>query len=479
MESIWSRTTEHKKRVPLTKDIQVEAAVIGGGMAGILTAWFLQNAGLETVVLEAAQAGGGQTKNTSAKITSQHGLVYANLLKTFGAEKALQYARANEHAIEHYRRIIKEQDIVCQLETRSAYLYAVEDAEVLRQEAEAAKTLGLYSYFTKDVELPFEVKGALCFDRQAQFHPLRFLYALAEKLTVYEQTAVTEIRENCLYTTGGSVKAKYVVFASHFPFLNVPGYYFMRMHQQRSYIMALKNATQLNGMYLGIDGNQLSFRNSGDLLLLGGAGHRTGENEAGGRYEKLRKCSQSLWPDSQEMAHWSAQDCMTLDGIPYIGQFSSATPNWYVATGFQKWGMTSSMLSAELIREAILGRSNPDAEVFSPQRVDISASAKQFMEEGKQVAKSLSQKFFSLPKEQIEEVENGHGKIVEYEGEKVGVYKNEDGEAFIVSVKCPHLGCQLKWNQDEISWDCPCHGSRFDYEGNLLDNPAQGGLTYE
>ena len=272
------------------------------------------------------------------------------------------------------------------------------------------------------------------------------------------------------------MKAKHIVFATHFPFLNMPGFYFARMHQERSYVLALKDAAQLDGMYLGVDGEALSFRNFEDTLLLGGGSHRTGENSAGGQYAGLRQQAEKLYPGSREITRWSAQDCVTLDGVPYIGPFAAAQPNWYVATGFGKWGMTSSMVAATLIADEISGVENPRAEVFSPLRFTPSASVKSFFLEMGHAVSGLSRQIFTIPEADLADLPLGHGGVLENEGEKVGVYKDEQGAVHLVSTRCSHLGCQLAWNPDEKSWDCPCHGSRFDYQGNLLDNPAQTGL---
>ncbi|QNM04310.1 FAD-dependent oxidoreductase [Qiania dongpingensis] len=478
MDSIWTKTKELPKRQTLTEDLKTDAAVIGGGMAGILTAYLLEESGIRTVVLEASRIGSGQTKNTTAKITSQHGLIYDKLLTSFGDEKASQYAQANEKAIREYRRIISYKNISCHFKDTSAYLYSLKEAEPLKKEAEAAKQAGIDACFTTETELPFKVEGAVCFKNQAKFHPLEFLGAAAEELTVFENSRVFDVDKHQVRTANGSVTAENIIFATHYPFLNVPGYYFMRMHQERSYVLALEGASLPEGMYLGIDKNGLSFRSEEELLLFGGAGHRTGENRKGKQYDLLRKQARTFWPECREKAHWSAQDCMTLDGLPYIGTFSSETPNWYAATGFGKWGMTFSMVSAMIIRDKILGRRNPASDLFSPQRFTPSASARTFLDDGLHAVRDLSRQLFSPPRDKTDALPKGHGGIVEYDGKKAGVYKDENGELHVVSPKCPHLGCQLEWNPDEKSWDCPCHGSRFDYEGHLIDNPAQEGLKH-
>ena len=476
MESIWSKTRSFEERKPLSGGLNTEVAIIGAGMAGILTAYILKENGYKAIVLEASKIAGGQTKNTTAKITSQHDLIYNKLIENFGQEKARQYANANEEAIIHYKRIVKENNIDCDFTELPSYLYSLKDEDSIRKEVDAASKLGISAEFTKDTTLPFQVKAAAKFNGQAQFNPLKFLDHIAKDIIIYENTRVETVKENRITTNCGVVTAKHIVFATHFPFINMPGFYFLRMHQERSYVLLLENANRLDGMYLGVDEDGLSFRNYENYLLLGGGSHRTGKNQSGGKYNMLRKKAKEFWIDSKEITSWSAQDCMTLDSVPYIGQFSASTPNWYVETGFKKWGMTTSMLAAMIVSDKIIGRENPHAEIFSPLRFTPSPSAKSFLEGGKYAVKGLTSRVFEPPRAQVDELPLGHGGIVEYQGEKVGVYKNKKGDVFVVSIKCPHLGCQLEWNPDEKSWDCPCHGSRFDYKGNLIDNPAQENL---
>ncbi|MEF9961004.1 MAG: FAD-dependent oxidoreductase [Cellulosilyticaceae bacterium] len=477
MESSWKQTVKLAPHNSLNGDLHTDVAVIGGGLAGILIAYFLKSQDIQTIILEANTIGSGQTSGTTAKITSQHGLIYDKLITHFGKEKALQYATANQNAIEYYRTLIQEHNIECEFEHYPAYIYSTLDSHSLQEEALAAKSLGIPATFVTQTHLPFSVEGAVKFDSQAQFHPLKFIQALSKDLTIYEHTPVNAVENERIFTDKGTVTAKDIIFACHYPFINKPGYYFMRMHQERSYVVALKNAGKLDGMYLGIDPNGLSFRNNGEFLLLGGCGHRTGENSTGGNYAYLQEKAKDFWPCSEESTHWSAQDCMTLDGIPYIGQFSHSTPHWYVATGFGKWGMSSSMVSAQIISDLILGKTNDYAEVFSPLRFTITESLKSSLDESTHAIKSLSKQLFVKPSVEIDALPKGHGGIVEYEGEKVGVYKASTDETFIVSTRCPHLGCQLEWNPDELSWDCPCHGSRFDFKGNLINNPAQTDLS--
>ncbi len=437
MDSIWTMTAKQKERQPLRKNLSVDAAVIGGGIAGVLTACFLERLGMETVVLEAARLFSGQTKNTTAKITLQHGLVYHKLTEKVGKEQAGLYAEANRAAIAQYRKMAEEEKMDCLFRNCNAYLYTRKEEEALLKEEEAAKDLGICAEYTTKTELPFPVKGALCFYDQAVFHPLLFLERVAEGLTVYENTRVLDVKEHEIYTEDYRVEAKHIVFATHYPFLNIPGFYFLRMHQERSYVLALQNTKQMDHMYYGIDEDGLSFRKNGDILLLGGGGHRTGDNKGGGKYRDLRLAAEKMFPMCREVTRWSAQDCMPVDDIPYIGRYSAEYPYWYVASGFRKWGMSSSMVAAMIIRDLAAEGKSRFEEVFSPQRLNLQASAGKLAEEGIEAAKGLGKGLFTA------------------------------------TPRCPHMGCALEWNPDELSWDCPCHGSRFDRDGKLLDNPAQ------
>lgn len=477
MESIWRKTCEMETRSALNGEIRAEAAVIGGGMAGILIAYQLCCSGIETVVLEAKRLGSGQTQNTTAKITSQHGMIYDAFVREKGKNTASQYLLANQKALEEYKRIVQKEQISCDFEEVNAYVYS-QDEKKLREEAKAASALGAPASYVSQIELPIPCAGAVKFERQAQFHPLKFIRALAEKLPIYENTMVKAVEDRTIITESGKVHAQKIIFATHYPFINFPGMYFTRLHQQRSYVLALEGVKPLEGMYIGDAKNLYSFRTYGKYLLFGGQGHRTGENSEGGRYQKLREAANRMFPESREVACWSAQDCISADQVPFIGEYAAGKPDWYVATGFQKWGMTSSMAAAMILRDQICGIENPYAEAFSPSRFSAK-EIPQIVQDGGKAVKGLAKRIFQFPEETAKLLPPGHGGIVEVEGEKVGAYKTEKGELFVADIRCPHLGCQLAWNPDEKTWDCPCHGSRFDFRGNLLEGPAQEGIQYE
>ena len=446
MESIWSRTVEIPERECLKEDIRVDAVVIGAGMSGLLTAFLLEERGLKTVVLEAGRIAGGQTKNTTAKITSQHGMIYKKLTEDFGEKRAVLYGQAHEAAIGELERLVKENDINCHFSRLPGYLYSQKDRKALEEEAWAAEKLGLGASFTEETGLPFETVGAVRFENQAQFHPLEFIKAISGGLSIYEHTRVRKVRRNKVYTDKGRVTADHIIFACHYPIVNVPGFYFLRQHQEKSCVIAWDNVKPLPGIYYSIDKEGLSLRSSGNILLTGGGGFRTGEKAEGEIYTSIRKEAERFFPEGREITHWSAQDCMPHDGMAFIGQYSIFKPGWHVATGFQKWGMTSSMLAAMLIRDEIWGIENPYALLFSPQRFHPAVSAGPFFQDAAKSMQGLAKGILLLWKK---------------EG------KNR---------RCTHMGCALNWNEEEEIWECPCHGSCFDKEGKLLTEPSKKDL---
>lgn len=468
---------EKAARPSLKEDITVEVAVIGAGLAGVLTAYLLQKQGVPVVVLECREAGSGITKNTTAKITSQHGLIYRKLMMYKGEERAWEYAMANQLAIDRYEEIIHDLNIDCDYEVLPNYIYTLDNEQKIRQEVEAAQKLGLPASFTKETALPLKVKAAIRFDNQAQFHPLKFLDAVADKLTIYENTRVTEIHKNGLIITDkGSVKARKVVIATHYPFINIPGYYFIRLHQERYYLSALEGCSKekldgLDGMYLDADPDGYTFRNYKDYLIFGSGNHRTGEYQPLDAYAKIEKSAKRWYPEAKVVYTWSNQDCMTPDSVPYIGRYSVRTPNIYVATGFNKWGMTSAMVSAMIITDMITGRENAYRKVFTPRRLMLSGS-RVLLKDAAIITISLLSEYLKIPHDRLKDIEKGKAGVIRYDGQRLGVYRDEDERFYFVTTKCPHLGCKLEWNQNEKTWDCPCHGSRFDYRGNLINNPA-------
>ena len=477
MKSIWTKTYERKSRPTLEGTVEADVAVIGAGITGILTAWQLEEAGVHAVVLEADQIGSGQTGNTTAKITSQHGMFCHTFLEKKGEAVARGYVQANQAAVEEYRRLIRQEGIDCDFMETDAYVYS-RDQEKLKRETEAAIRLGIPASMVKNIEIPVSCAGAVRFPSQGQFHPLKFIGALADRLTVYEHSPVKEVREHAAVTPRGQVRADSIVFAAHFPFINFPGMYFTRMHQERSYVVALEDAPALQGVYIGDGEDTLSFRQYESYLLLGGRSHRTGNRREDGCFAALKKMGSAWYPKSHAAACWAAQDCITADEIPFIGNYAAGRPYWFVATGFRKWGMSSAMVSSMLLRDQICGRENPWSRIFTPTRFSAQ-ELPQILRDGGIAVKGLSRRLFQIPAETADALLPGQGALVETEEGKAGVYRTREGDLCQVHPVCPHLGCELAWNPEECTWDCPCHGSRFDFKGNLLDGPAQEGIRYE
>lgn len=479
MKSVWSKSYDIKERKELNGDIVVEAVVIGGGIAGLLTAYMLKKKGVEVILIDKERVLNGNTKNTTAKITIQHDLIYDKLIKEFNEENAKKYSMANEIAIKAYKKIIEDNKIQCDFEEVDAYIYTLDKPEKIIKEHEAAMKLGIESELEDEIELPFKIAKAIKFKNQAQFNPIKFLNFIAKDLDIYENTKAIDIKDGIVITDKGNIKAKHIVVATHFPIINIPGYYFLRMHQERSYVVALENAQKLKGMYIDENKDGYSFRTYKNLLLLGGGSTRTGNSIENGSYNKIREYSKLLYPVAKEKYNWSAQDCMTSDGLPFIGSYSKEMPNVYVITGFNKWGMTTSMVASIIVSDNIMGKDNIFQDIFSPDRFDITASIKNLLIDGVETAYNFIAQKIIIPVETLDNIEKGHGGIITFDGDKVGVYKDKDGNSYAVSTKCPHLGCELKWNSDDLSWDCPCHGSRFSYKGKLLDSPSIKELRYE
>lgn len=428
--SIWTNEVQLPSFPKLEKDLKTEVLIIGGGLAGLLCAWKLEQAGVDYALVEADTIMHGVSRNTTAKITSQHGFIYHKLLKRFGPEAARAYWQANEDALAEYRSLSKSID--CDFEEKENYIYSINDPETLDAEWAALQQLQIPASRCSSLPIPIPVAGAICFPNQGQFHPLKFAAEIAKGLRIYEHTAAKAFEGTTAITDCGKIQAEKIIVTTHFPFLNKHGLYFLKQYQDRSYVLALKNAPQNDGMFLDDAEGGLSFRNYGDLLLLGGGGHRTGKK--GGGWAELECFAKQHFPDSQEVCRWATQDCMTLDDIPYIGRYSRKTPSLYIATGFNKWGMTSSMVSAMVLADLILGKENSYAKVFDPSRTILRP----------QLLANAAEATLNL--------------------------------ITPTKPRCPHLGCALKWNPQERSWDCPCHGSRFDANGKLLDNPATGDL---
>ena len=418
MTPLWNDNVKTPTFTPMSSDRYADVLVVGGGMAGVLCAYQLAQQGVDCLLLEADRIGGGTTGGTTAKITAQHGLLYRKLLIRHGADFARGYYDAHTAAIEEYRRLTA--DVPCDFVTTDNLIYSRRSEAVIDRELEALDKIGRPALLAENLPLPFSTKGAVRFTEQAIFHPQKFLAGIVKGLSIHERTT---------YTPHGKVTADKIIIATHYPILNARGLYWMRLYQSRSYVLALKDAPPITGMYMDEQDDGLSFRSHGEYLLLGGGGKRTGKPCGG--FEPLERFATQHYPTAEVSYQWAAQDCMSLDGIPYIGQYSAGLPHLFVASGFNKWGMTSAMVAAMLLTDLILERSNPAAAIFSPARPPALG----------QLAANIGSSIVGMLTPTLH--------------------------------RCTHLGCGLHYNHREHSWDCPCHGSRYAKSGQVLDGPAK------
>lgn len=493
-QPFWIASTQETAYPTLEEDLELDIAIVGGGMVGILSGYLLSQAGLKVAVLEADRILQGTTGHTTAKITSQHSLIYDRLKKSFGEELARQYADANEAAIHLIDDLAGEHQIECDFVWRPAFVYTQSDkyVEKLEKEAEAASSLGIMASVVDHLTLPFTVKAALRFEHQAQFHPLKFLKALAEEMVkkggqIFEKTHAVEIEEGrtCTVNTsqGKRVKADQVIIATHYPFFDGGGLYFSRIYQERSYIIGVSTKEKLPaGMYISAENPTRSLRSQrfqdGEMILVGGEHHKTGQCQNTNLcYQNLIEFARENFTVKDVLYRWSTQDCSTLDGLPYVGRLTLRSPNSYLATGFGKWGMTNSAASAMILRDLITRGESPWAGVYNPSRSTSASAIVNFIVQNADVAKNYVAGKLEPAMDSLD-IEKGQAQVVYVDGQKMGAFRDDNGQIHIVDLTCPHVGCELEWNHAERTWDCPCHGSRFSYEGDIIEGPAQYCLSH-
>lgn len=490
--SLWVATTPAGSFPQLESDCTADVAIVGAGITGLSAALMLAREGLDVVVLEAGQVCAGTTGYTTAKLSSLHGLTYSPLQQDHGKDKAQLYGAAAEAAIAWVAELIDQQAIECDFERRPAYTYTQEDARVLdiRAEVDTARDLGLPASLVTESELPFPIKAAVRFENQAMFHPRKYCLGLARLATgqgarIFEMTRAVDIDTGTpavVQTGRGKVTAQHVIQATQIP-IHDPAGFFARTSPTRSYCVALRagNAGP-EGMYLSVDTPGRSIRThregSDTYILVGGEGHKVGQDpDTTKRYDTLGAWATQNFGSSEIVFKWSAQDYTSVDGLPYIGKLAPGMDHMWVATGFKKWGMTTGTVAGLLLTDQILDRPNVWSEVFDSTRVKAAASAKKLVKENLNVAKHfVADNLDRLSAPGLESLRPGQAAVVNANGHRVAAYRDATGIVHSVSPVCTHLKCTVDFNTAEKTWDCPCHGSRFDIDGKVLQGPAHKDL---
>ena len=492
--SYWLDSTPTKEYPQVTNEIKTNVVIVGAGMTGILTAYLLSNySDLDIVLVDSDKVFHGASGYTTAKITAQHHIIYNKLIHYFGEEQTKLYASANYKAVDFIEKLIRELNINCNFTRLPSFVYTQKNSfkQLLEKEANALDRIGLDCNLIESLNLPLETICGIKLDNQAQFHPTLFLSKILEqlestKVRIFENTTIIDLKEakKCalLTSTNNYIAAEKVIITSHYPFYDGLSFYFSRLIPKKSYIVASKLDTNIpEGMFISAENPIRSFRttdyNNQKMLLVGGDNHFTGHGtDLISHYESLTSFSRDVFQTSDVLYKWSTEDYGTLDGIPYVGKLNKTSTNVYVATGYNKWGMTNSVVASQLLTDTILEKENPLTDLYSPSRVSILASTKNFVTHNVDVGfQYLKSKLtFSDPEKEVDYTE---AKIVNIAGKQYGAYIDENNEVFILDITCPHMGCELKWNNADLTWDCPCHGSRFNYKGEVITGPAHSPLS--
>jgi glycine/D-amino acid oxidase-like deaminating enzyme/nitrite reductase/ring-hydroxylating ferredoxin subunit len=489
-ESYWIETSDFPRFEKLQADINTEVCVVGGGIAGITSAYLLTKKGYKVTLIEALKLGHGTTGYTTAKLSAQHELIYNQLISKFGEETAKIHYQAAMETIEFVKETEKELHADFQFKMEPAYVFTDEEKQIpqIEKEWKAYEKLGIPGALLDAIPLPVTAKKAVRMDQQAQFHPLLFLQAMTTYITsnggtIFEDTRAETINEVGKTTVklkdGGSVTADHVVIATHFPFYDFKGAYFARLDMARSYIVSGKSPLAYpGGMYISIDSPSRSVRSAKDkngetLWLIGGEGHRPGKGkQMKEHYSNLRNWGRSEFDMEEFDYNWSSEDFISLDSLFYIGRITEQTKNIYVATAFRKWGMSGGITAAKEITSLIASGESLYQNIYDPARKDgakgISTLAKNLVEVSKELVSGKLEK----TTKSIDELEPGEAGKIRDKGKLIGVYKNKDGSIHKVDTTCTHMGCEVHWNDAETTWDCPCHGSRFRASGEVIEGPA-------
>jgi glycine/D-amino acid oxidase-like deaminating enzyme/nitrite reductase/ring-hydroxylating ferredoxin subunit len=484
-ESYWNATAPSSAFPALAGEIEADVAIVGGGIVGVTTARMLKDRGLKVALVEARRVGEEVTGKSTAKITSQHNFAYSVIARKFGEAGARLYADANETGLKTIRKLAARHAIACNLETRQAFTYTLDEGEVERIEAEAAaaRKAGLPACLTRDTGLPFEVRMAMRWDDQAQFHPVRYVKGLAETIPgdgcdIFEQSRVIDWDPHRIATDRGSVKARHVVMATHLP-LGKTGLFFAEAFpHMHPVIMGRADPARVPpGMYLSVETPRHSVRghrdeDGGAWLIFAGPtfkhGHVEQERESFADLERFASENFGVRADYR----WTNEDYTSIDHVPFIGWSSSLGDSCLVATGFNAWGITNGTAAAILLADLIEGRENPWLELFDATRIKPIAGGAEFAKGQAEVAAHLIGGYLRRKPDAFDLLAPGEANVLKVDGHNVAAFRDEQGIVHACSAVCTHMGCIVGWNETDRTWDCPCHGSRFALDGGVVHGPA-------
>lgn len=465
----------------LDKDLKTDVMIIGGGLAGMMCAYELTERGYKVCIAEAKTIGGGETRNSSAMVAYTHDLIYDRLIDKHGIDTACRYIELNKRGLEKIARIVEDNSLDCGFARADMYLFATtkKGAADIVKEHKAFERMGHQSEIVESTELPYFIEKALKVENQAYLDPYKFVIGMRNILLkrgaiILEHCPVTEEPlNNKLALNGHEILADNYVIATHFPYINMPGYYFAKMYQSRSHNVVFKSNTKLKNLYESVEEDGFEYRPVNSGILCGGANIRTGKYGHESQYKILEKhIKEKFGCEYNDIAaEFAAQDCMTFDMLPFVGKYSRGVDNVYVVTGFNKWGFTTSAAAADIIADSIEGK-NQDGNIFDPRRIYALKNPIKAARNLGTVMGSYIERLLISESKKIDNIEAGQGAVIRNGINRIGVYKTLDGEIKAINAVCPHMGCSLSWNKDECTWDCACHGSRFDVDGNIISNPS-------
>jgi glycine/D-amino acid oxidase-like deaminating enzyme/nitrite reductase/ring-hydroxylating ferredoxin subunit len=461
-----------------------DVVIIGGGIAGLWCAYNLVRAGKKVCVIEAKTVGLGTTSGSTAIFTYAQDIIYGEIIKKHGEAAARKYIKDTKTAISDIAEIIKTEKFDCDFEPIDFVLYTtrVFGKCALKKEQRAYKKLG-EDIKSISSQLPFKTKYCLKFDGNFQINPLKLCMELANYIVknggkIIEKTLVTNAPDGETLLIGDTrITSKHFIVASHFPYINVPGFYWLKMYQEQNYCMSFTTPKGFENFCIGtsyesIDKGGFEYRRIGKEILIDGVPVRTGEKPFG-KYEILQRHIGKYF-GAKYNRKYCAQDCITFDKLPYAGRYSHFADNVFVVTGFNKWGMTNSYICANVVCDMVKGKlpvNSPFSKnIYSPQRTTLSP-IKAATNLGV-VASSFANNLLNLDAKKFKRIKPNGGAVIKYKGHRIGASRDADGKVHLISAICPHLGCNLKWNKDERTFDCPCHGSRFDTKGKIISNPS-------